>query len=52
MWDGWSLTAAMPLEVLQQTLGHALLDTTTIYVTTEDRRRMKAAQSFWDKKMK
>ena len=27
--------------------GHASLATTTVYVTTETRRRMKAVESFW-----
>ncbi|MEC4717596.1 tyrosine-type recombinase/integrase [Noviherbaspirillum sp. CPCC 100848] len=47
-----AVEAGMPLDVLQQTLGHASFDTTTIYVTTEDRRRMKTEQGFWEKKMK
>jgi integrase len=45
-----SVAAGMPLDVLQQNLGHASLDTTTIYTTSEDRRRMKAVQKFWEQK--
>jgi site-specific recombinase XerD len=44
-----SVAAGTPLDVLQQNLGHASLNTTTIYVTSEDRRRMKAMQDFWRK---
>ena len=35
------------IEVAQQNLGHASLATTTVYVTTEKRRRMKAVEIFW-----
>jgi site-specific recombinase XerD len=38
----------MPLEVLQQNLGHASLQTTTAYSTAEERKRMKAMQQFWN----
>jgi integrase len=37
------------IEIAQQDLGHASLATTTIYVTTEKRRRMKAVEAFWRK---
>lgn len=36
----------MPIEIAQQNLGHASLATTTVYVTTEKRRRMKAIEAF------
>jgi len=42
-----AIAAGMPIEIAQQNLGHASLATTTIYVTTENRRRMKAVESFW-----
>jgi site-specific recombinase XerD len=45
-----SVAAGTPLDVLQQNLGHASLNTTTIYVTSEHRRRMKAQEAFWEKK--
>jgi site-specific recombinase XerD len=45
-----SVAAGTPLDVLQQNLGHASLNTTTIYVTSEHRRRMKAQEAFWGKK--
>ena len=37
----------MPLEIVQQNLGHASLATTTVYVHSEDKRRMRALQAFW-----
>ena len=42
-----AIAAGMPIEIAQQNLGHASLATTTIYVTTEAKRRMRAVQSFW-----
>jgi site-specific recombinase XerD len=42
-----AVAAGMPLDVVQQNMGHASLDTTTGYTTSEERRRMKAAQSAW-----
>lgn len=39
----------MPLDVAQQNLGHDSLDTTTIYVAVEQRRRIKAMAGFWSK---
>ena len=35
-------------QIAQQNLGHASLATTTVYVTTEQKRRMKAVESFWE----
>ncbi|WP_416047486.1 phage integrase family protein [Cupriavidus basilensis] len=43
-----ALAAGAPLEVVQQNAGHASLDTTTRYVTTEAARRMEAMQAVWD----
>ncbi len=37
----------MPIEIAQQNLGHASLATTTVYVTTESKRRMRAVNAFW-----
>lgn len=45
-----AIATGMPLDVLQQNLGHASLSTTTVYVTSESQRRMKAVKSFWAKK--
>jgi site-specific recombinase XerD len=42
-----AIASGMPIEIAQQNLGHASLATTTVYVTTEKRRRMKAVQAFW-----
>ena len=42
-----AIAGGMPIEIAQQNLGHASLATTTVYVTTEKRRRMKAVEAFW-----
>ena len=42
-----AIAAGMPIEIAQQNLGHASLATTTVYVTTESKRRMKAVERFW-----
>jgi integrase len=42
-----SIAGGMPIEIAQQNLGHASLATTTVYVTTERKARMKAVQGFW-----
>jgi len=44
-----AIAGGMPIEIAQQNLGHASLATTTVYVTTENRRRMKAVEAFWGK---
>lgn len=44
-----AVAAGMALDVVQQNMGHASLDTTTGYTTSEERRRMKAAQATWKK---
>lgn len=44
-----AVAAGMPLDVLQQNLGHASLNTTTIYATAEERRRMSAVNQFWQR---
>lgn len=44
-----AIAGGMPIEVAQQNLGHASLATTTVYVTTERKRRMKAVETFWKK---
>ena len=41
-----SIASGMSIEIAQQNLGHASLATTTVYVTTEKRRRMKAVDAF------
>ncbi len=42
-----AIASGMPIEIAQQNLGHASLATTTVYVTTEKRRRLKAVEAFW-----
>jgi site-specific recombinase XerD len=42
-----AIARGTPIEIAQQNLGHASLATTTVYVTTEQRRRMKAMKKFW-----
>ncbi|MDF3839729.1 site-specific integrase [Cupriavidus basilensis] len=42
-----ALAAGAPLEVVLQNAGHASLDTTTRYATTEAARRMEAMQAVW-----
>ena len=42
-----SIAAGTPVEIAQQNLGHASLATTTVYVTSEKKRRLKAMQGFW-----
>jgi len=42
-----AIAAGMPIEIAQQNLGHASLATTTVYVTTESKRRMRAVERFW-----
>lgn len=44
-----AIASGMPIEIAQQNLGHASLATTTVYVTTETRKRMQAVESFWKK---
>jgi len=44
-----AIASGMPIEIAQQNLGHASLATTTVYVTTEKRRSMKAVETFWRK---
>ena len=42
-----SISSGTPVEIAQQNLGHASLATTTVYVTTEKKRRMRAMAGFW-----
>jgi site-specific recombinase XerD len=39
-----AIARGLPIEIAQQNLGHASLATTTVYVATEAKRRMKALQ--------
>ncbi len=45
-----ALAAGTPLEAVKQNAGHASLNTTTRYVTTEDARRMAAMKRFFQGK--
>ncbi|MFJ1256624.1 phage integrase family protein [Cupriavidus sp. CuC1] len=42
-----SLDHGVPVEIIQQNVGHASLGTTTIYVRSEDARRLDAMQQMW-----
>ena len=42
-----AIAGGMPIEIAQQNLGHASLATTTVYITTEKRRRLQAVEAFW-----
>ena len=42
-----AIAGGIPIKIAQHKLGPALPATTTVYVTTEKRRRMKAVQAFW-----
>ena len=44
-----ALARGMPIEVAQQNLGHASPATTTVYVTTEGRRRMQAVENLFSR---
>ena len=41
-----TVAAGVPLEIVQNNLGHASLNTTTIYVTAQRTRRIRAMQKF------
>lgn len=43
-----AVAAEVPLDVVASTLGHSSLSTTSRYVHTERRRRLKEMQKFWD----
>ncbi len=45
-----AIAAGTPVEVMQQNLGHKSLDTTTVYVTSEEAIRMKELKGFWGKR--
>ena len=48
-----AIAGGMLIEIAQQNLGHASLATTTVYVTTEKRRRMKAVAALvWTVRLK
>lgn len=47
-----AVAGGMALDIIQQNMGHASLDTTTGYTTSEERRRMLASQRFWDQRGK
>lgn len=44
-----ALDAGVPVEVVQQNVGHASLDTTTRYVRTEQARRQAMMRKLWDR---
>jgi integrase len=45
-----AIAKGMSIEVAQQNLGHASLATTTVHVTTEAKRRLRAVKGFWGEK--
>jgi site-specific recombinase XerD len=45
-----AIASGMPLEIARQIVGHASLNTTSVYVTTEAKRRMQAVSEFWGKR--
>jgi site-specific recombinase XerD len=47
---GHAIAVGMEIQIAQQDLGQASLATTTVYVTTEAKRRMKAVGAFWAKR--
>jgi site-specific recombinase XerC len=46
-----AVAAHTPLEVVQSVLGHASLNSTTIYVKAERKRRFIEMSRFWDEQM-
>ena len=44
--ESHAIASGMLIEIAQQKLGHASLPTTTVYVTTEKRRQMRAVDAF------
>lgn len=40
-------TSGMEVQVAQQNLGHAVLGITIIYVTTEQKKRVKVVGKYW-----
>ncbi|TXG86936.1 MAG: int, tyrosine-based site-specific recombinase [Thermomicrobiales bacterium] len=47
-----AIAAGTQIEVMRDNLGHASLATTTVYVTSEQRRRVQAMARFWDTRVK
>ena len=45
----WLQRDGTPIEVAKDVLGHTSLATTTVYVATEEKRRMRALAAFWDR---
>lgn len=41
---------AVPIQIVQNNLGHASLGRTSMYLTTERDERMKAMRGFWKAK--
>jgi site-specific recombinase XerD len=44
----YALSAGVPIEVVQANVGHVSLDTTTLYVHTEEARRLAAMRQIWE----
>ncbi len=43
-----AVASGTPIEIVQNNLGHASLSTTTIYVTSERKRRYREMEKFWE----
>ncbi|NUA30262.1 phage integrase family protein [Cupriavidus basilensis] len=43
-----ALDGGVPAEIVQQNVGHASLDTTTVYIRTEDARRLALMRRWWE----
>lgn len=42
-----AVASEVPIQIVQQNLGHASLATVTVYVTSEERTRLAAINTFW-----
>ena len=47
-----AVARGVPIEVLQVNLGHASINTTTIYTTSENKRRLKTMHRLWQNELR
>jgi site-specific recombinase XerD len=45
-----AVASEVPIQIVQQNLGHASLATVTIYVTSEEKKRLAAINRFWHRR--